>query len=86
MLLFCPSGNRCLTFENCPLVGELRLKMLQNGRFFEYTCAYARWAHMHRFLSVCDWTKIHWTIIHNWTKIHISGSGSSGMVLSQNKP
>ncbi len=25
---------------------------------FEHTCAYARWAHMHRFLSVCDWTKI----------------------------
>ena len=25
---------------------------------FEHTCAYARWAHMHRFLSVCDLTKI----------------------------
>ncbi len=21
--------------------------------FFEHTCAYARWAHMHRFLSDC---------------------------------
>ncbi len=26
---------------------------------FEHTCACARWAHMHRFVSVCrDWTKI----------------------------
>ena len=25
---------------------------------FEHTCAYARLAHMHRFLSVCHWTKI----------------------------
>ena len=29
--------------------------------FIEHTCAYAWWAHMHRFLSVrppiCDWTK-----------------------------
>ncbi len=22
-------------------------------KVFEHTCAYARWAHMHRFLSVC---------------------------------
>ncbi len=36
---------------------------------------------MHCFLSVCDWTKIHWIINHDWTKIHISGSGSSAMVL-----
>ncbi len=35
---------------------------------FEHTCAYARWAHMHHFLSVCDWTKIHGSIIHHWTK------------------
>ncbi len=35
-------------------------------QFFEHTCAYARWAHRHRFASVClsvcpsvcDWTKI----------------------------
>ncbi len=32
---------------------------------FEPTCAYARWAHMHRFLSVCNLTKIHWEKIHN---------------------
>ncbi len=31
---------------------------------FEHTCAYARWAHMHRFLSVCHLTKIHLTKIH----------------------
>ncbi len=39
--------------------------------FIEHTCAYARWALMHRFLSVFDWTKTHWTKIH-WTIIHIS--------------
>ncbi len=64
--------------------GQWGLKYL-NGKsyfllIFEHTCAYARWAHMHRFLSVCpsvcDWTKIHWTIIHDLTKIHISGSSS----------
>ncbi len=27
-------------------------------RWSEHTCAYARWAHMHRFLSVCHLTKI----------------------------
>ncbi len=40
---------------------------------FEHTCAYAQWAAMHRFLSgrlsVCDWT-----IIHDWTEMHIPGS------------
>ncbi len=32
---------------------------LHEARFFEPTCAYARWALMHHFLSVCDVTKIH---------------------------
>ncbi len=30
---------------------------IDNPCFFEPTCAYARWAHMHHFASVCDWTK-----------------------------
>ncbi len=28
------------------------------NHFIEPTCAYARWALMHHFLSVCDLTKI----------------------------
>ncbi len=34
---------------------------------FEHTCAYARWAPMHSFLSVRLFVR-HWTIIH-WSKI-----------------
>ncbi len=37
-------------------------------KVFEPTCAYARWAHMHHFASVCDWTKSH------LSKSHISGT------------
>ncbi len=33
----------------CPMMGKT---------MFEPTCAYARWAHMRHFLSVCDLTKI----------------------------
>ncbi len=30
---------------------------------FEHTCAYARWALIRHFASVCHWNKIHWTKI-----------------------
>ncbi len=38
------------------LFGYIERKKYQ---FFEPTCAYARWALMHRFLYVCHLTKIH---------------------------
>ncbi len=31
---------------------------IRQYNFFEHTCAYARWAHMHRFLSVVTGQKI----------------------------
>ena len=34
-------------------------------RVFEYTCAYARWPHMPRFLSVCLSVRCHWTKIQD---------------------
>ena len=49
-------------------------------------CTMGSYASFSVRLSVCDWTKIHLTIIHDWTEIHNSGSGSSGMVLLLDKP
>ncbi len=47
--------------------------------FVESTCAYARWARMHCFPSVCYFTKNH------QTKIHISGSVTSRVMKSTSK-
>ena len=49
---------------------------------FEHTCAYARWAVRHHFLSdcpsVCLWLDQNsdWTKIQDWTKIHLLDQNS----------
>ncbi len=50
-------------FENIDLVGYIYILEKLATQFFEPTCANARWALMHRFLSVrlsvCHYTKSH---------------------------
>ncbi len=44
---------------------KLKFELWVWTSFIEPTCAHAQWALMHRVLSVCDLTKIHWKKIHN---------------------
>ncbi len=51
---FWPANHESLAghFEILPDI-YVRRKRKPSPDIFEPTCAYARWAHMHRFLSVC---------------------------------
>ncbi len=47
-------ANIFITFS-----GSAQSPHIQKRKFFEPTCAYARWALKSYFLSVCHYTKIH---------------------------
>ncbi len=44
---------------------NVKWRILKGG-LFEHTCAYARWAHMHRFLSVRLWLDQNWLDHNSW--------------------
>ncbi len=61
--------------KQCPLG-----TVLKNGALFEHTCAYARWALMHRFLSVrlsVTGHKLRWLENNSYFKKHIANERSS---------
>ncbi len=57
VMLFCLASTGSMYLSDIVFCNEVMLIRLP---IFEPTCAYARWAHMHRFLSVCP-SECHWT-------------------------
>ena len=73
------------SYLSCSFRRKKNTKSILMFVFFEPTCVYARWAWMHRFLYVCDQTKIHIspTTAYTWYRFKVKGHCGEGQASAQ---